>query len=135
MNTIMTGCRQKIPFISSSSLLVFRCFAMEKKKKKRVIQCWRLWNNKNYYPNTSYTDAYVSKITQKWNSVQKAWIAIAWIISISTSWSTGQPYEPSERPTPEDMANGLHLKSTTFTKTALSSLLSKSQTQYNINFF
>ena len=46
------------------------------------------------------------KITQKWNSVQKAWIAIAWIILISTSWYTGQTYEPSERPTPEYMTWG-----------------------------
>jgi len=49
-------------------------------------------------------------ITQKWSSMQKEWIAIAWIIPISTNWSTGQPYEPWERSTPEDMVNGPHLK-------------------------
>ena len=34
-------------------------------EEKRVIQCLCSLNDKNYYSNTSYTDAFVSKITQK----------------------------------------------------------------------
>ena len=139
MNTIMTGCRQKIPFISSSSLLVFRCFAREKKRKKEWFSVDACGTIKIIIQIPPTLMRMCQRLLKNEIQCRKHELPLLGSSLLAPAGTLAKLMSPQKGPPlstwPE--VNGLHLRgnfkksylqSTTFTKTALSSFLPKSQT-------